>query len=191
MFDDGKEPCLVFEAKMDSEYPEDADRLFAFYYYLEDKTIMILERKDPRKGIQGGRFLARMKVKDPKTGDFYDDDAFAVGLTVTAAGRDFQLVDAPEYTLCQMEAHADRFPQANLRVAVEAVAQGPGCDRVRERFEERDETRSGVVPERVAKVVLGTFSGQISRQEQITLARRFTEDGMFNYDELLRYASSA
>ena len=191
MFDDGKEPCLVFEAKMDSEYPEDADRVFAFYYYLEDKSVMILERTDPRKGIQGGRFLARMKIKDPKTGEFYDDDAFAVGLTVTAAGRDFNLIDAPEYTLCQMEAHANRFPQADLRVAVEAVARGAGCDRVRERFEERDETRSGKVPERVARVVLGSFGDYISRQAQITLLRRFAEGGMFNYDELLHYASSA
>ena len=191
MFDDGKEPCLVFEAKMDSEYPEDADRVFALYYYLEDKTILILERKDPRKGIQGGRFLARMKCKDPLTGEFYDDDAFAVGRTVTCAGRDFQLIDAPEYTLCQMEAHANRFPQADLRVAVESVARGPGCDLVRERFEERDPSRLGKVTANVARTVLAPFVADISKQEQLTLLRRFTEDGMFDYEELLRYAANA
>ena len=191
MFDDGKEPCLVFEAKMDSEYPEDADRVFALYYYLEDKTILILERKDPRKGIQGGRFLARMKCKNPLTGEFYDDDAFAVGRTVTCAGRDFQLIDAPEYTLCQMEAHANRFPQADLRVAVESVARGPGCDLVRERFEERDPSRLGKVTANVARTVLAPFVADISKQEQLTLLRRFTEDGMFDYEELLRYAANA
>ena len=191
MFDDGKEPCLVFEAKMDSEYPEDADRVFALYYYLEDKTILILERKDPRKGIQGGRFLARMKCKDPLTGEFYDDDAFAVGRTVTCAGRDFQLIDAPEYTLCQMEAHANRFPQADLRVAVESVARGPGCALVRERFEERDASRLGKVTANVARTVLAPFVADISKQEQLTLLRRFTEDGMFDYEELLRYAANA
>ena len=191
MFDDGKEPCLVFEAKMDSEYPEDADRVFALYYYLEDKTILILERKDPRKGIQGGRFLARMKCKNPLTGEFYDDDAFAVGRTVTCAGRDFQLIDAPEYTLCQMEAHANRFPQADLRVAVESVARGPGCALVRERFEERDASRLGKVTANVARTVLAPFVADISKQEQLTLLRRFTEDGMFDYEELLRYAANA
>lgn len=191
MFDDGREPCLVFEAKMDSEFPEDADRVFALYYYLADKTILILERKDPRKGIQGGRFLARMKCKNPTTGEFYDDDAFAVGRTVTCAGRDFQLIDAPEYTLCQMEANADRFPQADLRVAVEAVARGPGCDAVRARFEERDASRSGRVPANVAKTVLAPFVEYITKQEQLTLLRRFTEDEMFDYEELLRYAANA
>ena len=189
MFDDGHEPYLVFTATMDSDYPEDADRVFAVHWYLEDKTVMILEKKDPRKGIQGGRFLARMKVKNPKTQEFYDDDAFYVGATITCASRDFHLKDAPEYTLCQMEAHPNRFPQADLRYAVNAIRTGPGCEAVRGRFEEKDSGKTGTVPAATGKQILEGYAGQIGQQAVITLLRRFTEKGQFDYGDMLRYAA--
>jgi hypothetical protein len=51
---------LLFEAKLISDDPADSVPFFALHYYLSDKAITIFEKKDVRKGIQGGRFLAQI-----------------------------------------------------------------------------------------------------------------------------------
>jgi hypothetical protein len=43
-----------------------------------NKTIAIFEKKDARKGTDGGRFLARMKVTNRAMDQPYDDDTFSV-----------------------------------------------------------------------------------------------------------------
>jgi hypothetical protein len=178
---------LLFEAKLISEDPTDSGRFFALHYYLSDKAIAIFEKKDPRKGIQGGRFLARMKVKDPKTGKEYSDESFYIGARITAAGRVFELVDAPEHTYTQLEANADRFPIADLQHAVDALSSGVGKAGVDAAFKAKDVAKTGQVSADDAKAVLLGFTPKIRKETAIMILRRFGQGGFFDYSELVGY----
>lgn len=182
MFNDSESP-LTFTARMISESREDAERKFAINYYMNDKTIMVLEAKDPRRGIQGGRFLARMKATNPRTGVPFDDADFALGEILTISGRDFELVDAPEFTLCQMEANSRRFPKADLQGAIECVATAGDLT---PEFHAADPKQTGKVSIDTANAILGKHTC-ISKQAAVTVTRRFTEGGSFDYWNMLRF----
>jgi hypothetical protein len=178
---------LLFEAKLISADPTDSGRFFALHYYLSDRTVAIFEKKDPRKGIQGGRFLARMKVQDPKTGKEYGDDAFYIGARITAAGRVFELVDAPEHTFTQLEANADRFPIADLQHAVDALSSGVGKAGVDAAFKAKPAAEPGKVSTGDAKAVLLEFIPNIRKETAIMILRRFSQGSVFDYAELVGY----
>lgn len=189
MFGDDSDTYLVFEAVLISDYDEDKDRVFMVQYFLSNKTIQIFEKKDPSKGIAGGRFLARMNIKDPRTGENYGDDAFYVGAKIQAAGRIFELTNAAEYTLCQMEAHSNRFKQADLQYAIEELsnfAKSVGLD-LKAEFEQKDTNHSGKVTESDARRILFSFIPNITKQCGITILRRFVNNGFFDYESLVKY----
>jgi hypothetical protein len=186
MFDRDTEQFLVFEAKLISDYEDDSDRSFAVNYYLTDKTVAILEKKDVRKGIAGGRFLTRTKVKDPTTASTYNDTEFYVGAQILAAGRIFDLVDAPEFTLAKLEANAKRFPLADLQNAVDSLKSAIGAETVKSSFEKRDPSKTGRVSAGDAKAILFGFP-TIVKQTALTVLRRFTDGPSFDYGELVGY----
>jgi hypothetical protein len=187
MFDSDAEKLLVFEAKLISDYDDDADRSFAVNYYLTNKTVAIFEKKNPRKGIAGGRFLARTNVKDPVSKSVYEDGDFYVGAQLPAAGRIFELVDAPEFTLAQLEANAKRFPVGDLQNAVDALRNQIGVAAVTAAFEKKDPSKSGKVSAADGKAVLFGFVPGIVKHTALTLARRFTDGASFDYAELVGY----
>jgi hypothetical protein len=184
MFDPDLEQLLVFGAKLVSDYKDDSDRFFAVNYYLTDKTVAIFEKKG--KGMVGGRFLARTKVKDPSTQAVFDDEDFYVGAQVSAAGRIFELVDAPEFTLAKLEANAKRFPLADLQNAVDSLKAQVGATAVRAAFERKDPSKSGTVITADAQSILFGFT-VIVKQTALTLLRRFTNGTVFDYGELVGY----
>lgn len=189
MFGDDSDTYLVFEAIMISDYDEDKDRIFMIQYYLSNKTVQIFEKKDPSKGIRGGRFLARMNIKDPRTGENYGDDAFYVGSKIQAAGQIFEITNAAEYTLCQMEAHSDRFKQADLQYAVDELsnfAKSVGID-LKAEFEQKDPSHSGKITESDARKILLSYVPNITKQITITILRRFVNNGSFDYAHLTNY----
>ncbi|KAK8899357.1 hypothetical protein M9Y10_001671 [Tritrichomonas musculus] len=189
MFGDDSDKYLVFEAILDSDEDDDKDRVFMIQYFLSNKTIQIFEKKDLKKRIDGGRFLSRMAVKDPRTGENYGDDAFYVGAKIQTAGRIFELVNAPEYTFCQMEAHSDRFKQADLQYAVDELSnyvKSVGVD-LKAEFEGRDQNKSGKVTESDARKILFSFIPGITKQVGITILRRFVNNGNFDYASLVKY----
>jgi hypothetical protein len=187
MFDSDAEKLLVFGARLISDYEDDADRSFAINYYLTDNTVAIFERKDPRKGIAGGRFLARTKVKDPSTKAVYADGDFYVGAQIPAAGRIFELTDAPEFTLAQLEANAKRFPVGDLQCAIDALKNQVGADTVISAFEGKDSSKSGKVSVNAAQAVLFSFVPTIVKHTALTILRRFTDGSTFDYSELVAY----
>lgn len=182
------ETMLVFTAKMNSDYKEDEERVFAVQYFLADKRIQVLEAKNLKKGIPGDRFLAKMHVKDPRTQQNYDDDAFFVGATLVISGREFVLTDAPEHTLCQMEANSKRFPQSDLQRAIEQVAS-VGVDAIQPEFVAKDPESTGAVLVNDAVAILAKFEPAISKQVGLTLKRRFSEGADFHYGEMISYTS--
>jgi hypothetical protein len=181
------ESLLVFVAKLVSDYEGDADRVFALHYDLGKKKISIFEKRDDKKGIPGGRFLAPIEATNPATGKPYEDTAFYVGARIQVAARTFELVDAPEYTLCHLEANAGVFTLADLQNAVDAL-KTVGKDTVRAAFEAKDRRRkTGSISTEDAKTVLFNFVPAITKQSAITIHRRFTNGLLFNYAELVGY----
>jgi hypothetical protein len=185
MYQSESEALLVFVGKIVSDYDDDSDRTFSVNYYLETKEIAIFEKKTKER--VGGKFLCKMKVKNPATGKDYDDSAFYVGAQITAAGRVFELVDAPEYTLCQLEANANRFPEADLQKVVDSLKARIGGTVVNQDFLAKDPDNSGQVATAEAQKVLFGYVPTITKQAAITIQRRFTEKGVFNYGELVGY----
>ena len=189
MFAEDSDKYLVFLASMISDDDYDRDRVFVLHYYLQNKTVAIYVKKDKAKAIEPGRFLSRMPIQDPRTGENYDDDAFYVGAKIQAAGRVFELKEAPEYTLCLMEANSDRFPQADLATSVETLAnhaKSIGVDLAAE-FQKIDKQNAGTISQDEAKALFQSYAPAITQQVAITLMRRFVKDGRFQYQDLLHY----
>ena len=59
----GENKIMRFQAKMESQNPEDRDRVFTVSFYLMDNTVQIHEPPKRNSGIVGGSFLSRMKLR--------------------------------------------------------------------------------------------------------------------------------
>uniref|UniRef100_A0A3B4AFH8 DM10 domain-containing protein n=1 Tax=Periophthalmus magnuspinnatus TaxID=409849 RepID=A0A3B4AFH8_9GOBI len=103
---------LNFEAKMVTENPVDKDRVFIISFYLRDDTISVFEKIQKNSGVLGGAFLQRGRVKKPgqdqsQRSQYFTAQDFYVGAVLCLNKRNFQLIEADEYTLNYMEQHAD------------------------------------------------------------------------------------
>jgi len=68
------------------------------YYYLEDKSIMIIEPKQVNSGVPQGNFLKRqMVLKGDGMSPFLPQD-FRIGLDIGIHGRAIRITDCDEYT---------------------------------------------------------------------------------------------
>ena len=173
---------LVFNAKMISEMSQDDVRVFAVNYDLKTKQISINEGKSVTSPY-GGRFLAKQIVNDPKTNHPFNESSFYIGARISAAGRIFELIDAPDYTLSYMEAFPDKFLYTDVDQCLDIAGKiGPDF---RAKFEEIDPTGFGTIPADKAKECLFGFAPQLPKQAAITLLRRFTKGDRFQYTKLL------
>ena len=177
---------LVFNAKMISDMSQDKDRVFALNFDRQSKQISITEGKS-RTSPAGGRFLAKQLINNPKTNQPYSEANLYIGARITAAGRNFELVDAPEFTLSYMEAFPNKFLYTDIDQCLEAIEKvGPD---VRTKFEEIDPTGFGTIPADKAKDCLMSFTPQLPKQAAVTLLRRFTKGDRFQYTHILEGAN--
>jgi hypothetical protein len=112
---------LRFRARMITRSPVDATRAFIVTFFLSDDTVQIYEPPVRNSGIIGGKFLQRMRVKNPETGDYFRPQDLEVGRIVTVNRQRFQLIEATEYAMSYMEADPETFPQADLSQIVERL----------------------------------------------------------------------
>lgn len=68
------------------------------FYYLEDKSIMIIEPKQVNSGIPQGGFLKRQMVLRPDGMTPFMPQDFSVGADVQIYGRALRITDCDEYT---------------------------------------------------------------------------------------------
>jgi len=61
---------LRFEAKLQSEEPDNATRLFLIAFYCGDDSISVWEKVGKNDGIIGGKFMERKKHKNPKNNTY-------------------------------------------------------------------------------------------------------------------------
>jgi hypothetical protein len=184
---------LRFRARMITRNSVDATRAFIITFYLSDDTVQIYEPPVRNSGIIGGKYLQRVRIKNPETGDYFRAADLEVGRIVTLNKQQFQLLEATEYAMSYMEADPETFPQADLAQIVERLRYAIG--------------QSGRTPKEVFGLysdhgkmdidgLLKLFKGvgyEISLHEALTVMRRYQIDPeahAFTLREFLAFAQS-
>jgi len=102
---------LKLTAKLNTTNPEDVDRRFIITFYLNDDTVMVYEPQQRNSGIVSGKFLEKLKYKNPRNGDnFFEPADFIVGRDVLINSYDFHILGCDlrtrnwysEYFNCEM-----------------------------------------------------------------------------------------
>lgn len=115
---------LRFSARLVSTEPDDESRTFIISFFCGNDTIQVYEVCDKNSGRIGGPFIERMKVKNPETGNYYQETDFIIGRTVFLSGFKFMLVGTDEYTAQYMADNGDVFPEADLRAIYSKIMAG-------------------------------------------------------------------
>jgi hypothetical protein len=129
-----------------------------------------------------------MEVKSPENQKPYDDDATDVGKKIQVSGRVFEVVSAPDYTLCWMEANLTRFTQSDMQFSIETLKKYLQKTRLDFKAELRKihSSQSGYIRKSVGDLLFSCHPG-FSRQRAITIVRRFAEDNGVATDQLLTH----
>jgi len=172
---------LIFTARLISDYTEDKERVFALTYSLKDNSIIINESKN-KKIEKPSRFLAKSLIRDPKNNLPYTTESFYIGARINASGRIFEIVDAPEYTISFMEAHANMFHVSDIDLIFAEIRKSSS---VYQQFKLNDPGSIGNVSNAKA---IDVMDKHICKHSIITLIRRFSRNDMFPYQKVLKYA---
>nr|XP_015194526.1 PREDICTED: EF-hand domain-containing protein 1 [Lepisosteus oculatus] len=109
---------LRYEARLNSQNPQDNGRRFILSYFLSNDMISIFEPPVRNSGMIGGKFLEKTRIPKPgSTVDnpqYYGPEDFAIGSTVEVFRHRFILTDADIYVLKYLETIADRIPEDTL-----------------------------------------------------------------------------
>ena len=190
MYEKLNEKYLTFAGKLISDYSEDKERNFAITYYLTDSSLAINEGKS-KSSPNPARFLAKSIIKDPITKYPYKNSNFFIGSKIHAAGRLFELIDAPEYTLSYMEAFPDQFPFSEMDYAIQnlkKISIEKNID-IKEKFISADPFSKGTLSFEKSKEILYELSPNYPKQASLTLLRRFTDQNEFQYEIAFNYAN--
>jgi len=104
---------LRFEAKMVTGQPEDECRRLVIMYYPADDEVMVSEIQQRNSGFTGGRFAAKLRRKNPDTGEYFKLTDLAVGKYVTIKSHPLVIIRADEHCLQYCEANPDLFPYSD------------------------------------------------------------------------------
>ena len=112
----------------------------------------------------------------------------AVGATLEISGRTFELISAPEYTLCLMESKPKHFIQSDMQYSIELLESYVNKSNIdlNAMFEEKDILKSLYVSPEEAEEILFSFSPEFPKQCAITILRRLTYENQFDYVELVK-----
>merc|ERR1711881_805634 len=160
---------LCFVAQLDTNSPEDRERLFIVSYYLADDTISCYEPPARNSGFMGGKFMERCRAKDPHTDQYYIAKDMSVGAVLEFRKHRFVLIEADEYTLNYME--NKKFPNSDVTAIVE---------KLKEKFREQS-----VLIRDTFRKVDEDHSVTLNMQEFRQALRQFNPngDGSIRYDE--------
>ncbi|XP_066554744.1 EF-hand domain-containing protein 1 isoform X1 [Amia ocellicauda] len=109
---------LRYEARLDSQNPQDNGRRFVLSYYLANDMISIFEPPVRNSGIIGGKFLEKARI--PKPGSTMDNPIYYspadlfIGARVEVFGHRFILTDADRYVLNYLETISEHIPEETL-----------------------------------------------------------------------------
>jgi len=176
---------LRFVAQLDTNAPEDRERLFIISYYLADDTIGVYEPPARNSGFMGGKFMERCRAKAHASDQFYKPTDMFVGAVMEFRKHRFVLIEADEYTLNYME--NKKFPSSDVSAIVEKLKEKfrESSVLIRDSFRRFDRDHSGALNMAEFRDALRQFNFDVSDQELITIMRKFDPngDGSIRYDE--------
>ncbi|XP_069568135.1 EF-hand domain-containing family member C2 isoform X1 [Brachyistius frenatus] len=175
---------LNFRAKMMTTDPVDVERVFIVSFYLSDDSICVFERPQKNSGVVDGKFLERGRVKKPgqevfksKPSEYFTAQDLYVGASLCLNSRNFELLDADEYTFNYMEQHAEEFPKANLGSILSklrSVPEGKQSE-IRKFLTLSDPSNTGFIPHESFRGLLMGLDIGLSEHEVLVLGRCFSE----------------
>ncbi|KAL4485443.1 hypothetical protein ABPG72_008311 [Tetrahymena utriculariae] len=91
---------LRFNAKFNTNKPEDVHRRFIITYYLNDDSLQVYEPAIRNSGIPDGKFLEKNRYKNAQNNnEFFQPTDLVVGKDVIINGYSFRILECDEYTL--------------------------------------------------------------------------------------------
>ena len=178
--------CLRFTARMITKNTVDASRKFIITYFLNDDTVQIYEPPQRNSGIVAGKYLQRIRMKNPETGEYFKPADFEVGRVLTINGVQYELLQATEYAMSYMEADPDNFPQSDLVSIIE---------RLRYLIKRSDKTPKEIFIQYSdhgkmdVNLLMELFKGvgyEITRHEACTVMRRYNQNEAITLREFLQ-----
>ena len=85
------------ESVVESRLENARVRKITIQYFLEDKSVALIESKQSNSGIPQGQFLKRQVVLKGDGTPFMPDD-FSIGIDVAIVGRAMRIYDCDQYT---------------------------------------------------------------------------------------------
>ncbi|KAF4731474.1 EF-hand domain (C-terminal) containing, partial [Perkinsus olseni] len=163
MMNSGK--ILRFEARMDNNQPEDANRRFIIGVYLLDDQVAVWEMRCRNSGQTEGKFSEKSRKRNPATGQWFSPSEFYVGATVTLAAVPFYIVRADEYTLKFMEAQGSSmgFHYSDLNTIAKKLVPLESC--------EDFTSRSRIDPDELNELVASCIGRRLVDHEIVTIIR--------------------
>ncbi|KAF4676543.1 EF-hand domain (C-terminal) containing [Perkinsus olseni] len=163
MMNSGK--ILRFEARMDNNQPEDANRRFIIGVYLLDDQVAVWEMRCRNSGQTEGKFSEKSRKRNPATGQWFSPSEFYVGATVTLAAVPFYIVRADEYTLKYMEEQGSSmgFHYSDLNTIAKKLAPLESC--------EDFTSRSRIDPDELNELVASCIGRRLVDHEIVTIIR--------------------
>jgi len=158
--------------------PIDLARRFVLSYFMMDDTVQIFEPPQRNSGIAGGKFLERSKVFKPSSEDIYTYTDLYVGSQVQVHNRDFELMEADEYTYTYMENNKHIFVMADHEILLKSLrAQCAGREEsVRTAFIAADAGGSGSLAGGALEAAMAAAGLKFTRHQAIALKRKLDKD---------------
>ncbi|XP_071340370.1 EF-hand domain-containing family member C2 isoform X1 [Trachinotus anak] len=175
---------LNFRAKMVTTDPVDRERVFIISFYLCNDSISVFEHPQKNSGVLGGKFLERGRVKKPcqelfksELSEYFKAQDLYVGATLCLNNKNFQLLDADEYTFSYMEKHAEEFPKANVGNIFSKLHSIPEekQSEIRKFLTLSDPSNTGFIPYESFRGLLMGLDCSLSEHEVLVLGRRFAQ----------------
>lgn len=181
---------LSFSASLISNNRDDQLRDFIVTYTIEDQSFSVIEKVVPNSGFPGGRFLQKMRIANPETGEPYEPSDLMIGTDICLNGWKFHLYDASEGTLRKMETLSDTFKQSNLDEIMAKLG-----NQIRSRFNDfktqilrSDRQKRGRIPKEQLFDALEQIGVELEPQEKITIFRhfQFADSNLFEYTKFIQ-----
>ena len=89
---------LRFKARLNTNKPEDVNRLFIIVFFLNNDTLGIYEENQKNSGFAEGKFLEINQYKNKATDKFYAPGDLIVGKDVIINSYSLHIIDCDEFT---------------------------------------------------------------------------------------------
>ena len=169
----------------------DFQRRFLVNFFLVDDTLSVFEPPVRNSGIVGGKFYERGECKSSKTGDIYGQEDLYVGAVISISNRDFELLQADDYTLKYMEEFSETFPQSDIDLIMSRVkSEVTTIDRdslLLVLAEEDADSMDGKISMGVALLYkcINAAGCHITKQEAVTIFRHLGKDKL-GVDDIIK-----